>query len=233
MQPIDWKKYIIAFFITSAVFLSAIGLSNYFNNKKLNQLKNIQDTIAVGLLSSEVQYSLIQEESCANTTESALSPDLNSLTQKIEYGERSNIGNTEELLNLKKNYSLLEIKDYLLMKRIAERCNMKSVFVLYFYKTVDCTDCEKQGYALTALREKYPGLRVYSFDYGLNLSAIETLIRIYKIKDTELPALVSGGKVYTGFQSVEDMEKLIPKLKDTLPKEEPVKVEKKAVTEEE
>lgn len=72
---------------------------------------------------------------------------------------------------------------------------MKSVFVLYFYKTDDCTDCEKQGYALTALREKYPGLRVYSFDYGLNLSAIETLIRIYKIKDTELPALVQEGSL--------------------------------------
>ena len=97
-------------------------------------------------------------------------------------------------------------------------CGQKSVFVLYFYTTSDnCSECVKQGYALTALKEKYPALRVYSFDYGLKLSAIETLEKIYHIKDTELPAMVSYGNVYTGFHSVEDVEKLIPKLKDTLP----------------
>ncbi len=57
---------------------------------------------------------------------------------------------------------------------------------------------------------------MYSFDYGLNLSAVETLIKIYGIEDTKLPALVSDGNVYTGFHSVADIEKLIPMLKDTL-----------------
>ncbi len=214
MQPIDWKKYILAFLISSVVFMSAIGLSSYFNNKKVEELKNIQSTIAIGILSSEVQYSLFEEASCADANTSVLSSDLNSLTERIEYGERSNIAGGDELSTLKKNYSLLEIKDYLLMKRIAERCKTKTVSVLYFYKTQDCPDCDKQGYALTALREKYPALRVYSFDYDLKLSAIETLKNIYKIGDDQFPVLVIDGKVYAGYQSVESVEKLVPKLKD-------------------
>ncbi len=74
---------------------------------------------------------------------------------------------------------------------------------------------------LTALREKYPNLRVYSFDYSLDLSAVTALKSIYKISDTKLPALVMNGELLTGFKSVEDIEKLFPELKkfnQTVPK---------------
>ena len=218
-QQVDWKKYILAFVISAAVFLSAISLSNYFNNKKLDELSAIQDNISIDLLSSETQYSLLGTLDCSQVSPSSvLSDQLNDLSKKIEYSD-STIGSSNQLTHLKESYSLLEIKDYLLMRELTSRCGQKSVFILYFYTTNDsCSDCVKQGYVLTALREKYPALRVYSFDYGLNLSAVETLIKIYGIKDTELPALVSDKQVYTGFQSVEDIEKLIPKLKDTLPK---------------
>jgi hypothetical protein len=107
------------------------------------------------------------------------------------------------------------------MKEISERCGQKTVFILYFYTTSDnCSECVRQGYVLTELRKKYPGLRVYSFDYGLNLAAIETLISIYNIEDTKLPAIVSDRKVYTGYRSVEAIEALIPKLKEILPKDD-------------
>ena len=66
--------------------------------------------------------------------------------------------------------------------------------------------CEKQGLVLTALRAKYPELKVYSFDYSTKLSAVEAMLQIYKIKDTELPALVVGYEVLTGFHSVDELE---------------------------
>ena len=58
----------------------------------------------------------------------------------------------------------------------------------------------------------YPELRVYSFDYDLPLSAVDSIKTIYKINN-ELPALVIEDKPYIGFKSVEDIEKLLP---DTL-----------------
>ncbi len=221
MQPqkqIDWKKYIIVFFITASLFASAFYLSNYFSEKKINEVKTIQDKIAIDLLSSETQFALLEEQSCRDVNNSILSQELNSLAEKIDYTEK-NIGDTEQIIALKKYYSLLQIKDYLLMQKISERCGMKSEFVLYFYATEkECTDCVNQGYALTDVREKYPQLRVYSFDYNLDLSAIKALISIYKI-DKNLPVLVINKRVYNGLQSVEDIEKAIPTLKFEVKKE--------------
>ena len=103
------------------------------------------------------------------------------------------------------------------MKRITERCGQKSIFILYFYKNDNCNDCTRQGYVLTSLREKYPNLRVYSFDYNLDVSAIRAMVSIYKVKDN-LPAIVINGKVYNGFKTLEQIEKTFPQLESIKPK---------------
>jgi hypothetical protein len=154
-------------------------LSNYFGNKKINQLKSIQDKIAIDILSSETQFSLLSELSCKNISDSVLSGELGELGQKLEWGQE-NLGATEEVSYLKKYYSLLQIKDYLLMKKIVSRCGGKSAFILYFYTTAEnCSECEKEGLVLTALRDRYPELRVYSFDYSTDLSAVKSMLSIY------------------------------------------------------
>lgn len=217
-EPNDWKKYIIVFFITLTIFVSGLWISNYLNNKKIDQLKNIEIKISLDLMSSETQFSLLEELSCKDVSTTVLSSELNSLADKIAYSE-NNIGvENVDVISLKKYYSLLEIKDYLLMKKITERCGQKSIFILYFYKNEDCSDCTKQGYVLTTLREKYPNLRVYSFDYNLDLSAIKAMTSIYKVPDN-LPAIVINGKVYSGFHSIEEIEKTFPEL-ETIKKEE-------------
>jgi hypothetical protein len=219
-EPNDWKKYIIVLFITSTIFISGLWLSNYLSNKKIDQLKSIENKISLDLMSSEIQFSLLQEQSCKDVSGTVLSSELNSLADKISYSE-NNIGmENVDVISLKKSYSLLEIKDYLLMKKIRERCGEKSIFILYFYKNDNCDDCTKQGYVLTALREKYPELRVYSFDYNLDLSAIKTMTSIYKVPD-DLPAIVINGKVYSGFKTVEEIEKTFPELETIKVEEEP------------
>jgi len=221
-EPNDWKKYIIVLFITSAIFISGLWFSNYLSNKKLNQLKNIESKISLDLMSSETQFSLLQEQSCKDVSTSILSSELNTLADKISYSENNMGAEDTDVVSLKKYYSLLEIKDYLLMKKIRERCDEKSIFILYFYKNDNCDDCTKQGYVLTSLREKYPDLRVYSFDYNLDLSAIKTMISIYNVPD-DLPAIVINGKVYSGLKTIEEIEKTFPQLESIKIPEVPVK----------
>jgi hypothetical protein len=208
----DWKKYLIVFFVTCALFGVILWIANYINTQKINELHSVQDQIATDLMSSEAQFSLLQESSCKDISSTVLSSELNSLADKIAYSE-SNIGiKNADVVSLKKQYSILEIKDYLLMKKITERCGQKTVFILYFYKNNDCSDCTKQGYVLTSLRENYPSLRVYSFDYNIDLSAVKTMISIYKVPN-DLPVLVINSKVYSGFQSIDQIEKILPQLK--------------------
>ena len=203
---IDWKKYLIVFLITVSLFFTATYISNYFGAQKIDQIKSIQDNVAINILSSETQFALLQENSCKNVTGSVLSDELADLGDKLEWGQ-VNLGNTEEVSYLKKYYSLLEIKDYLLMKKVAAQCRVKSVFILYFYTTAEnCSECERQGLVLSALRGKYPELRVYSFDYSIDLSAVRAMLQIYKIKDTALPALIIGDDLLTGFHGVDELE---------------------------
>ena len=208
-----WGTYIIAFLITALIFATAFYASNYFNNQRIADIRATQDDISTDILSLETQFDLLQEHSCANVAENTILPsEMTSLGNQLSYMESQGSSNQDEITRLKRLYSILEIKDYLLMQQLAAKCNLKPVFILYLYSNKgDCPDCEKQGYALTALSQTYPGLRVYSFDYNLDVGALQTLISIDMVHDT-LPALVINGKAYYGYQSVADIGKILPQL---------------------
>jgi len=213
---IDWKKYIITFIMTGTVFGSAIIINNYFNRTRVTEMKSLYESISTDILSSETQFSLLSELSCKEVGSKILSQELGELARKIEFTEQNIGADSPDIVQLKKFYSLLEIKDYLLMKRITERCGKKIMFTFYFYSNSEkCDDCIKAGNTLTKLREKYPELRVYSFDYLLDLSVIQTLISIFNVKDT-LPAMVMGDKVIYGYKDIDELEKI---LRDAYPRE--------------
>lgn len=211
-KSINWKQYFFSFAITAIIFTTAILTSNYFANKRVQDIRDIQDNIAIDILSSETQFSLLEESSCKDVGTGTLSTELGTLEEKLAYTEKDRGSDDVEVQTLKRYYSLLEIKDYLLMNKISEKCKKTPISIIYFYSIDNkCPDCEKEGYVLTRLREEYPELRVYSFDYNIDLSAVKTLISINKVKD-ELPAIVINDKVYYGFQSIEDIEKAEPDL---------------------
>ncbi len=208
-----WSNYIVAFFSTALIFATALYASNYFNNQRIEDIRATQETISTDILSLETQFDLLQEHSCSDISENTILPSaLRTLASQLSYMEEQGARNHDEVARLKRLYSLLEIKDYLLMKQISAKCGLKPIFMLYFYSNKgDCEDCEKQGYVLTSLAEQYPQLRIYSFDYNLDVSALQTLISIDKVSE-QLPALLINGKSYYGFQSVGDINKILPQL---------------------
>lgn len=210
---IDSRKYIVAFTITAAIFGTAIFVSNILSQKKLEDVRAIENRVALDILSSETQFALLEETSCRDIGPGFLSKELGSLGEKLDYAGNQTSFDKEDLDYLKRSYFLLEIKDYLLMKRLTEKCGIRPTFILYFYSTEDeCEECERMGFVLTAMRDKYPDLRVYSFDYHFDVGAISTLISIYKIKP-DLPALIINGETMYGFYSVEELEESVPALK--------------------
>lgn len=211
---IETKKYIFAFIITTLVFFGALAVSNRFSEKRIAEIKTVEDKISLDILSSETQFALLKESSCRAIDHStAFSEELGSLAAKLSYMEDNLGNNNPDVISLKKYYSLLQIKDYLLVAQIKEKCGTKPITVIYFYSNNgDCDDCKKEGYVLTKLREEYPELRIYSFDYNLDLSAVKTMKSIQGVQN-KLPALVIWNEPYYGFKSAEDVEKIIPELK--------------------
>lgn len=208
-----FKTYLVAFVITAAIFATALYASNYFNNRRIAEIRSTQDSISIDILSLETQFELLAEHSCRDISEnSVLSKEIYPLAQRLDYLESQSNVNQTELLGLKRYYSLLQIKDLILMKQVTAKCHLKPVFILYFYSNKgDCGDCEQQGYVLTALSEHYPTLRIYSFDYNLDLSALQTLVQINDIGN-KLPALIIKDNTYYGLKTVADIEKILPEL---------------------
>jgi hypothetical protein len=206
------KKYIFAFLITAAIFVTALYVSNTLNEKKLNEVRLVEDRLSLNILSSETQSALLQETSCKDVNNTFLTYELADLGNKLSYAASQNDPDNAQIVTLKHYYSLLEIKDYLLMKNITAKCGIKPTFLLYFYSDkAGCPDCEKMGYVLDALHEKYPGIRIYSFDYNSDEPAVKSLISIYHV-DSKLPALIANSDPYYGFKTVNQLETKIPSL---------------------
>lgn len=223
-KKIEWFKYLVTFLITAGLFVTVFYVTKIVNDKRISEIRSIQDKISVDLLSSETQFALLNSSGCSINANSILAPEIEKLGERLSLME-SQLGiDNEDVLNLKKYYSLLQIKDYMLAKELSAKCEEKPVTILYFY-TNECSDCTKQGYVLTALREKYPTLRIYAFDSGLDLSAIRTLERINVLSEVR-PSLVIDGVTYSGFKTVEDIEGIV-KFPKELTKDESEKPVKK------
>jgi len=210
-----WQKYILAFVITGAIFGTAFYIAARIDSQRIADIRAAEESISIDILSSETQFQLLGNLDCQTISQNpVLQSELGSLAGRLSVSEANLGSDNAEVVYLKKQYSLLEIKDYLLMQQIAQKCNLKPVFVLYFYSNAgDCADCARAGDVLTYIRNQYPGLRVYSFDYNLDLSALKTLASLRTLNGG-LPAFIINNRppVY-GFKTLDELEALIPELK--------------------
>lgn len=210
-----WQKYILAFVITATIFVTAFYIAQRIDAQRVADIRATEESISTDILSLETQFDLLGSLDCKVIAETpVLSDQLNSLAARLSIAEQNLGTNNKEVVQLKKQYSLLQIKDYLLLQQVSQKCKTKPVFVLYFYSNAgDCPDCSLTGEELSYLREQYPGLRVYSFDYNLDLSALKTLMALQKI-DGPLPALVVNNRppIY-GFKPLDELQALMPELK--------------------
>lgn len=206
------RNSLIALAITIALFVTVLGAVDYLNQARVAEIGAIEDRIAIDTLSLETQFDLLAEAPCEDlSASSVLSTELNNLGERLSYTEDRLGSDNAEVVKLKRQYTLLEIKDYLLMKRLARECkDLKPVFVLYFYSNLgDCPDCGRAGFALSYLREKYPSLRVYALDANLDLGALRTLKSVLAI-EPPFPAHVINGKNFSGLSSLADLEDKLP-----------------------
>ncbi len=206
------RNVLIAFIITIAIGGSVVYAVNYLNGLRIKDLGAIQEKLSVDTLSLETQISLLESAPCSIVgTGTDLTSELDDLGQRLSYTENQLGSNDPQVILLKQQYSLLEVRDYLVTNKLAKTCNTKQVTVLYFYSNgSDCTNCDRAGYALSYLHDTYPNIRVYSFDYDLDLGAEKTLLSIEKITGP-LPAFVIAGKTSYGFTDLATLEKQFPK----------------------
>lgn len=208
-EKYTWSKYVFVLVLTLGIFTCATILSSYIAGRKLANIRELQDRVATDILSSETQINLVNELSCDEIGNTYLSKEITNLAERITYTEESG-ASAQDVMELKKQYSLLQVKDFVLSKQIAERCHNLPVTILYFYTDkASCPACVKQGYVLDSIRTQYKNVRIYSFDSKIDLTAIKALKSAYGVAE-QLPALVVDGVTLIGFKSVEEIKAILP-----------------------
>jgi len=216
MLEVRWGKYVLVLLITASLFAFAFLLSDLFYGRRVREIELIERRISLSLLSSEVQFDLLLEAPCTRSNSPVLADEINALAARLEYLENERGSDDREVIFLKSRYSLLQIKDLLLVKEIAKFCGTSAHTIVYFYSNQagKCDQCERQGLVLSALRDDHSDLKVYAFDYDLDLGGIEALKKIYGVRD-ELPALVVNRKPFYGYHDLDAVYGLLPGLATT------------------
>ncbi|KND47566.1 MAG: hypothetical protein AB199_03990 [Parcubacteria bacterium C7867-004] len=207
------RNALLALLITVAIIGTIFYTINYLDQQRIRELDAIQSQLATDTLSIETQFTLLENAPCEDLASGTqLTQELSTLGDRLGSAESKLGSDNGEVLRLKKQYTLLQIRDYLLNKRLAKTCGFTPTTALYFYSNIpgSCPDCDRASYALSYLRQTYPSLRVYSFDYNLDLGALKTLVTVEKVNE-EFPAFVINGTRSYGFTELEEFEKLFPK----------------------
>jgi hypothetical protein len=214
VQSLALRNSVLAFVITLLIIGSVVYAVSYLDSKRVAELSNLQSQLATDTLSVETQLALLESAPCDDISDTdTLSQEVSTLGDQLATAESRLGANDAQVIQLKDQYTLLEIRDYLLTKQLEKTCHTKPTMALYFYSNEPgacANQCESASRALSYLHTQNPNLRVYSFDYNLDLGALKTLIAIEKV-EPKFPAFVVDGIHTYGYTTIEDFKKSFPK----------------------
>lgn len=196
--------------MAAIIFISGLLVGSMTSSRKLTDVRELQDSLRSDTLDLEILYAVLEQDPCAYVNTTPLTDQLYDIAVRLDYMEGL-LGKTDEnVLRLKKYYSLLELRQWMFERHMRDQCNQDKHFILYFYSNEpgSCPQCEEQGFVLSYLRKRFgEKIAIYSFDVSTDSEAVQALIRRYEVET--LPSVVIDDELYEGFQSLEALEDLL------------------------
>jgi hypothetical protein len=209
-RSISKRNYVLAFVFTSMIFTIAFLGGMITDRIFLDDVEKFNDETRFNLFRAELRDKMMEDELCSYDFESPLVKEFADISNEIIHLENRLGKDHWKVVELKKYYTLLEMYDWLHYKKLKENCGSNYDLILYFYSNQDdetgepeC-ECDRQGFILGYIQENNLNVRVYSFDYNLEIEEIKILKEKYGI--IEVPSLVINGNVLHGFSELEDIE---------------------------
>ena len=172
---------------------------DYKQNLENIQLEQLYLTTHQGELSCKILISTIDE------MHNNLAYFWDKLPSKLEvYEKYSEI--QPEYVKLKRDYTLLSIRTWLLSLDVKEKCGEEIIPALYFYSG-DCDSCINQSYVLDNLKKENPNFSAFIVDFNLDEPIVKIIKNVYNV--TEVPSFIINDKLYSGYRSLEQMKKII------------------------
>ncbi|MCX8202291.1 MAG: hypothetical protein N3G74_00570 [Candidatus Micrarchaeota archaeon] len=202
-RKISWNIYLAAFIISLVIFSVGIWFGLQIEktvseqmNERIQAIGNKLATLSVlTLLENESEYC-----EYLNNELSKFWEETYELGKQIEFMEEKRGADDY----IKANYMELELRDYLLNKKVKQICGDTRNLILYFVNSDECRLCRQQGEIITSVRMK-TNTKVYTFDLAINSTLNRALISKYRIDSGRLPAIVINEKVYYGFMGENEL----------------------------
>jgi len=174
---------------------------DYKQNLENIQLEQLYLTTHQGELSCKILVSTIDE------MHDNLAYFWSKLPSKLEvYEKYSEV--QPEYVKLKRDYTLLSIRTWLLSLDVKKKCGEEIIPALYFYSK-DCDNCIDQSYVLDNLKKENPNFSAFIVDFNLDEPIVKIIKNVYNV--TEVPSFIINDRLYSGYQSLEQMGKIISK----------------------
>jgi len=172
---------------------------DYKQNQENIQLEQLYLTTHQGELSCKILVSTIDE------INDNLAYFWSKLPAKLEvYEKYSEL--QPEYVKLKTDYTLLSIRTWLLSLDVKKGCSKDMIPALYFYSK-DCDTCINQSYVLDEVKKEVPNFSAFIVDFNLDEPIVKIIKNVYNV--TEVPSFIINDKLYSGYQSLEKMKKII------------------------
>lgn len=206
---------IIAIILSVMLYLAGVFSGLYANRilkketqKDLNVLENYVNFLDTNLKNMQLEEgfmaTLDSEQMCnysmisLNNILGQISNYWDKLPYRLEEYEKNRTLSSDYLI-LKKQYTDLSIRMWLLAKNRYTKCNVSLVQGIYFYSS-DCENCVEQGEELDELRRlvlaRGSDIIIIPIDFKTNESIINNIKSYYGIRST--PAIVINDEVLQG-----------------------------------
>ena len=218
MRRIRKNKYALAGILTIVIFTMGLMLGLLVNEQKLNYIQQLSKTQSADYASLQFQFNYIENlETIDLTTKERCDVLLATLENnlkllgpaldKIEAYEANSDTTNEDYIILKREYTIANLRYWILAEKSNTMCNTDSVSILYFYSE-NCHTCKDQGFVLSKLKKAFgDDLLVYPIDTNIPEPTIDVLRRQYKIYT--FPTLIINGKIIDTYQDKNSLLKII------------------------
>ena len=210
MRVTNRKIFVSALFLTVVIFVMGLLLGLVIEGKRVEYIEQADREQKVNLESLQLQLlylsSIEGRESCPAFT-TALSEHIKeteNTRERLEKYLTEDMAHENGFSLLKREYVISQLNYWVLARRTQEICGSDFVSVLYFYSK-KCPDCENQGFILDYLKKLF-GDRLLIFALDQEFSAenmIQVIAASYNV--TQAPTIVIEDKVYSGFQSKDEL----------------------------
>lgn len=204
--------HVIAFIISILLFFVGILMGLQFSyygmsevERGFEELKNDEYIMEILILMEESD-----ELSCGfyEKQMEKFNSDTYEFGKMLDRAENAKGKYDPEVMKLKSSYSLMELRDSLLLKQIEKKCNISKIIVYYFYSNGEDYDLRRdQGKVLDMVKRESPIIMIYSFDINARSPVTDLMREKYNI--TSVPAMIINDKKYEGFRNYDELTKII------------------------